>query len=431
MAETLYPQFIDKFFPQLQSIIEKINGKRNTLTYLHKDRLRKEYSADQKWASASVNTTYMAADMVAMDSPLPLKQRPTFAQSNGNLPKVGMKMIKNESQINALNIMKAQGLSDEKIIAKLAADAQICAAGIDEINEYNFLAGLSEGVVIVKDENATDGTGLRLSFNYLSQNSFGVETKDTLSLADIKRVLEKADADGNVIREIWIAKSAYDKLRQTREARELVATYNGQSFTDRTTLPVPTAGRFDEAFADDNNGVTFVKVDRSVLLEKNGKRTPVKPFNANKLIFTIGGQLGALVYSSVAEATNPVVGVRYSTVDEYKLISEYSKTDPFSEITSSQALVLPVIENVDQIYTLDISAAQEVDTTAETADTNDTYVTIWGNKYTKSAFIAAMKAQGISVSYNATDETIIKKVNALSDEDANALKEAVASAIVE
>jgi len=72
MKESLFIEYIRKIFPKLQTIIERINGKRgNQLTYLHKTMLRKEYSADQKWESASVNTTYVAADMVAMDSPLP------------------------------------------------------------------------------------------------------------------------------------------------------------------------------------------------------------------------------------------------------------------------------------------------------------------------------------------------------------------------
>ena len=52
MKESLFIEYIGKIFPKLQTIIERINGKRgNQLTYLHKTMLRKEYSADQKWES--------------------------------------------------------------------------------------------------------------------------------------------------------------------------------------------------------------------------------------------------------------------------------------------------------------------------------------------------------------------------------------------
>lgn len=426
MDTSLFIDYVERFMPRLDNIIEKYNGKRTPPTYYHKERLRTEYSVDQKWESASVNTSYVSADVVAMDSPLPLKMRDTLHTATGKLPKVGLKKTLKESQINAINIMIAQGQNYENVVRKLINDAMSCSVAIDEANEKNFLVGLSNGVVAVPDAD-TDNEALRLSFNYLPENSFNVETKDELELTDIKRVLDKADSDGNTITEIWIAKSTYDKLRQTRAARELVATYNGQTYTDQTSLPVPTSGKFDEAFADDTNGVQFVKVDRTVLSEKNGKRTATKPWNANKLIFTIGGELGALVWGDLAEKTNPSANVSYTTLDQYKLISKYAKLDPLMEVTSGQALVLPVIENVDQIYSLDISNAEEVDTTAEAADSADTYVTIWGAKYNKASFITTMKSMGISISANATDETVIKKVNALSAEEQAALKTAVAS----
>ena len=426
MKESLFIEYVKKIFPKLQTIIEKINGKRNkTLTYLHKTMLRKEYSADQKWESASVNTTYVAADMVAMDSPLPPKARDSVAHANGTLPKVGMKKILRETQINAINIMKAQGASFTNIANKLTNDAVACSVGIDEKNEANFLTALSDGIVIVEDENNT-GTGLRINYNYLPQNCFGVEESGSISSNDIKRVIAKADADGNAITTIALALSTYNKIRQTQWAKELVANYRGQTFDNDTKLPVPSATLFDEAFADDNNGIIFLKIDRTVISEKNGKRNPYKPWNANKLIFLTTQEVGALVWGTLAEVTNPVNGVVYSTVDEYKLISKYSKNDPLQEFTSGQALVLPVIENVDQIYSLDISEAQVVDPTAESSDSTDAAVTVWGQAYKKAEFVAEYnKIANDNLGSKATDAEIIAAVNKLSDYKEKKLKEAV------
>ena len=428
MKESLFIEYIGKIFPKLQTIIERINGKRgNQLTYLHKTMLRKEYSADQKWESASVNTTYVAADMVAMDSPLPPKMRDSIAHANGTLPKVGMKKILRETQINTINIMKAQGAAFTNIANKLTNDAVACSVGIDEKNEANFLTALSDGVVIVEDENNT-GTGLRINFNYLPQNSFGVETAGTISSDDIKRVIAKADADGNSITTIAISLSTYNKMRQEQWAKELVANYRGQTFDSNTKLPVPTATLFDEAFADDNNGITFLKIDRTVISEKNGKRIPYKPWNANKLIFLTTQEVGALVWGTLAEVTNPVAGVIYSTVDEYKLISKYSKNDPLQEFTSGQALVLPVIENVDQIYSLDISEAQTIDSTEEGKDSTDKNITIWGQAYIKANFVAEFnKITGKNLSTTISDDKLIAAVNKLNDADEAKLKKAVES----
>ena len=109
--------------------------------------------------------------------------------------------------------------------------------------------------------------------------------------------------------------------------------------------------------------------------------------------------------------------MKYSTVDSYKLISKYSKNEPsLQEVTSGQALILPVIEDVDQIYML-TTKSEEVDEDAETTDTTDQYTTYKGKKYKKTDLIAALKAVGANVKANSTDETLVKALNALSDED--------------
>ena len=217
-------------------------------------------------------------------------------------------------------------------------------------------------------------------------------------------------------------------MRQTQGAIELVANYRGQTFDSNTKLPVPTASLFDEAFADDNNGVAFLKIDRSIISEKNGKRKPYKPWNQNKLIFLTTEEVGALVCGTLAEKTNPVEGVVYSTVDEYKLISRYRTTEPFTETTSGQALVLSVIENVDQIYSLDISEAQVVDTSAETSDSTDVKITIWGNTYKKPEFVKEFnKITGKNLASTIADDKLIAAVNGLNDFDEAKLKSAVES----
>lgn len=430
MVQSQFVEYIRKIFPRLQNVVDTVNGKRNgdnKRTYLHKSMLRKVYSADQKWSNAAVNTTYVAADMVSMNSPLPIKSRDAIAHANGSLPKIGMKKIMFESDINTVNIMKAQGAEWTNIANKLTSDPIACSVGIDEQNEANFLIGLSNGIVAVEDENNT-GTALRINFGYLPENCFGVETQNELTLDDIKRVLAYADNNGDTIITICIALSTYNKLRQTQGAKELVANYRGQTFDSNTKLPVPTASLFDEAFADDNNGVAFLKIDRSIISEKNGKRKPYKPWNQNKLIFLTTEEVGVLVWGTLAEKTNPVEGVVYSTVDEYKLISRYRTTEPFTETTSGQALVLSVIENVDQIYSLDILEAQAVDTSAETSDSTDVKITIWGNTYKKPEFVKEFnKITGKNLASTIADDKLIAAVNRLNDFDEAKLKSAVES----
>lgn len=441
MNESLFIEFVRRIWPKLSLYVkEKINDTNKTLTYLHKTMLTKVYSPDQKWEGTSANTTYVAADMVAMDSPLSPKKRDSIARSNGELPKIGIKKNLKESQINAINIMRAH-LSNastdaakksvlNRIITRMLDDGTACSIGIDERNEANFLTGLSDGIIIVEgDDDKNTGIGLRVDYGYLPEHSFGVVTTGEVTGDDIERVISKANDDGNSISVIMLALSTYNKMRQSQWAKELAANYQGQTFNNDTKLPVPTSTLFDEAFSDQYNGISFLKIDRSVTYEKNGRRVSYKPWNANKLIFLPSADnVGSFVWGTLAEATNPVNGVEYTTVDEYKLISRYSKTDPLREFTSGQAICLPVIENVDQIYSLDILEAQTVDTTKEGEDSSDVKITIWGVTYKKPEFVTEYnKIAGSNLTPTVSDDKLIAAVNRLSDADEEALKKAVES----
>jgi len=431
MKESLFIQFVMALWPKLALFITtKVNNGKQ-LTYLHKTMLNPVFSVDQKWEGTSANTVYVAADMVAMDSPLPVKKRDSVATSNGKLPKVGMEKKRGETDINTLNLMEAQyqmavnsgnetaaANQKRRIMQRLADDAVYCSVGIDEKNEANFLTALSDGVIAVEDEDNT-GTALRVDFGYdkFPGNHFGVEVLGHIGRDDIERVIDKANAHGDTITTIAIALSTYRAMRKERWARELVASSKGQMFDENTTLSVPNPEAFDEAFAAEFGGIRFLKIDRTVVFEKNGKRNPVKPYNANKLVFLTTEMVGSLVWGTLAEANHPVDGVEYQVVDDYKLISKYSTTGPLIEHTDGQALVIPVIENVDQIYTIDIQNAYVVDEDAEEADTYDSYITIDGKKYTKSEVIAAYNALGknFNVESNISDANLMKAINALSD----------------
>lgn len=416
--ESLFIKYILSFFPKLKTLIEKINGKRNNeLTYLHKDTsiLRRVYSTDNKWEADTVDTSYVAADYVAVDSPVPLKSRDKISTANGKLPKVGMKKFLKESEILALRLMEAQGGQVAEIRRKLAQDPVACSVGVDERNEYALLYGLSNGYVAVRDDDNPKEL-LRIKYQYLEDNKFGInDVNEGLTVADLKECIERASNDGNSIVTFWIGKAMFDELKKAQDARELVANYKGQTYDSNTKLPVPTASMFQEAFLDET-GVTFRIINRTVRLEQDGVKKSVKPWNNNMVIGVCSQMIGALVYGQVAEATNRVAGVTYQQID-YKLISQYSTTDPLRETTAVQAYCLPVIEDVDTIYQIDTTVADpriEVDEEEEKKDTNDEKVTISDQAYKKPEAIAALNGLGATLASDATDKEVIDAYNALA-----------------
>ena len=414
---SLFLKYILSFFPILKTLIEKINGKRkNELTYLHKDTsiLRRVYSPDNKWEADTVDTSYVAADYVAVDSPVPLKSRDKISTASGKLPKIGMKKTLKESEILALRLMEAQGGQTAEIRRKLAQDPVACNVGVDERNEYALLYGLSNGYVAIRDEDNPKEL-LRITYRYLEDNILGINSlNDGITVADLKNCIERASSDGNTIVQFWISKTKFDALKKSQDARELVANYRGQTYDSQTKLPVPNASVFQEAFLDET-GVSFRIINRTVRLEQDGVKKSVKPWNNNMIIGVCSNMIGALVYGQVAEATNRVAGVEYQQID-YKLISQYSTTDPLRETTAIQAYCLPVIEDVDTIYQIDTTKADpvvEVDKEEETKDATDVKVTISGQAYKKPEAIATLNGLGATLASDASDKDVIDAYNAL------------------
>ena len=324
--------------------------------------------------------------------------------------------------------MKAKGTAFAQVISKMTNDAVSCVTGIDERNEATFLKGLSEGITLVEDEDNV-GVGIRVNYNYLDANKYGVAVKwgeaGFTPVSDIAHVLSKISDDQNDCTVIALSLAQYNLMRRSDEGRQLAANYASQVVLENSVLPVPTPQKFDEAFAAEYGGVKFLKINRTVTIEKDGKRKKIRPWNDNKIVFLPSEEVGALVYGTLAEETNPVTGVVYTKANEYVLVSKYSKNDPLQEYTSSQALCLPVIEGVDEIYQMDVTEAQAVDPTKEALDADDTKVSVWDETYTKSEVIAALNEMGYKTSAFIGDAKLIARINELSDEEEAKLKESL------
>ncbi|MDO4691893.1 MAG: major capsid protein [Porphyromonadaceae bacterium] len=425
MKESLFSEISKKWLPVISKIDERINGKKKELVYLHKTMLRPEFSIDQRYTTAGVDTTYVAADFVDPNSPLPIKRRDSLEASSGELPTIGMKMVLNRRQINDINLMISRKVASEEVVKKVINDALRCTVGMQEQLEYSFLEGLSNGVVGVLDTNT--GRMIRIDYGYKASNMYGASVpwggNGATPIDDIVRVLSVARGT----RYIMLSKMAYNTLRRSRQARELVAGSSGITVVETSQLPLPTPNRFDEAFREEY-GVEFIVVDRTVYREVNGKRVAIEPWAKEKVVFLQSDKVGALVYGSLPEEDAEIAGVDKSKPMPYALLRKYSTLEPYTEVTDIMGVVAPIIEGAHDIFVLDIAEAKEVDTNAESSDGGDTKITIAGQAYTKSEVIKALKAIiGGNIPANIGDDKLILKINELSDEDEAKLMEVIKS----
>lgn len=371
MKASLFLEYIDKYFRLVVGkITEKFNDSKQEQPLLHKSMLTEEYSADLTWGSTEINHSVVAADVVALDSSLPLKSRAKMGNASGKLPKLGLKMRKGEKHISDINVMVARGTDEATIAAKIFDDTTKVIKAIDVRTEIMFLEGLSTGFCLVESDEENTGTGIRVDFGYKDENKFVCLAKkwgETGSTPqdDVQQLFDKANEDGNSITHVYMSKRYFDLFRHSEQGKLLVANYNNVIITDKTLLPVPSRQTFLDALADEY-GATFHYINSVFKVElADGSKKKVSPWKEANIVGVPSDNVGRLVYGTLAEETNPVEAVNYQKSGSHILVSKYSKTDPLEEFTAAQSLCLPVIDGADGIYTLTADTEAEANASAE------------------------------------------------------------------
>lgn len=358
MNASLFLEYIDKYFRLVVGkITEKFNDKSKEQTLLHKTMLTEEYSADLTWGATELNNSVVAADVVALDSSLPLKSRSKISNASGKLPKIGVKMHKGEKLITDINVMVARGADEAAIAAKIFDDTTKVIKSVDIRKEIMFLEALSTGTCLVEDDEENTGTGIRVEFGYKDENTFAClggswGASDETPQDDLQQLFDKAHEDSNSISHVYLSKKYFDRFRHSKQGKLLVANFNNAVVTNLDLLPVPSRATFLEALADEY-GATFHIVNSVFKVEKSdGTKVNVKPWREGNVVGVPSDVVGRLVYGTLAEETNPVSGVNYQKSGSHVLVSKYSKTDPLEEFTAAQAICLTVIDGADSIYVL-------------------------------------------------------------------------------
>jgi hypothetical protein len=362
MQSSLFPQIVEKYLSLVVGkITEKYNDKSQESALLYRSMLQQEYSPDLSWASTTLNHSIVAADVVALDSSLPLKKRDVITTASGKVAKIGVKYHKTESDITNLNIMIARGGSEATLAAKVLEDTTKAVKAIHVRNEILFEEALSSGECLVANNDGVEG--VRVSFGYLDENQFKALTKawgDTAAtpIDDIEQMFTKANEDGNSIGSVYLSKDYFNKLRKSEQAKILAATYSGYVITNAKNLPTPTNAVMLAALADEF-GVEFHLVDGSFKTQSHdGTNKTVKPWVQANVVAVPSDIVGRFVYGTLAEETNPVEKVSYTKSDSFILLSKYSTTDPLVETTAGQAICLPVIDDASSIYVLHADEVQ-------------------------------------------------------------------------
>ena len=355
---SIFSAYVDKYFKGfIGKFTELWNGKKQEQTYLYPSMLTQEYTPDLTWNSTSLNNSIVAADVVAMDSPLPLKKRGTLTRASGEVAKIGIKKSLKEKEISDVMVMQSKGQQEADIARRILNNVPKVIGGIHTRLEIMFEQGLSEGFILVADDNM-EGLGIRVDFGYKDDNTFHAlaaawsDATNATPLSDIRQMFDAASANSDTISDMYLSEQYFNLMRKTNEVKELVANNNNQVIISASTLPLPNRQKTLDALADEF-GATFHIVNNSYKVEaKNGAQTTVKPWAQANIVGVPSTTVGRLVYGTLAEDMNRVAGVTYQKSD-FMLVSEYSHNEPsLEEFTAAQALAMPVIDDGEHVYVL-------------------------------------------------------------------------------
>lgn len=355
ITKSLFAEYVDKYFPGVvKSYTEKWNGQRKEEQHLLPEMSTEEYSADMTFTSTSLNHSVVAADVVSLSSPLPLKQRGSIGKATGVIPKIGLKFSINEKELSDLMVMGARGAKEQEIVRKVLNDVPNAIKGVDVRNEILFEQGLSTGVIAVEDDKNT-GVAIRLDFGYKAENIVSSTlpwgNAGYTPATDTAKMFAAADAAGNKIGVLLISKKYFDLFRSSEEGKLMSANFRQLTYTASTKLPQPSRQQMIDAMADEY-GCEIVVVNTTCQYEKNGQKKSYKPWEQANVVGIPQKKIARVVYGTLVEEARPVDGVSYEKSGNYILVSKFAHNEPLEEFTAAQALCLPVIDDVDQIYLL-------------------------------------------------------------------------------
>jgi len=137
--------------PVVLAIQETFNGENTQPDYSFRRDLGKRYSPDATYKTMGYDNGLVAADIVALDSPLPIKSRPPVQEAGGLVPKIGTERSMNETDRRQLRLMLRAARNESDLLrvqSLLFNNVRAVYGGVLEQIEWRKLQGESQGFFV-------------------------------------------------------------------------------------------------------------------------------------------------------------------------------------------------------------------------------------------------------------------------------------------
>lgn len=259
-----------------------------------------------------------------------------------------------------LQLRDSRHITDEavknELIDLLWNNTRTAVNGIESRLDLIFLSALSnEGKFIFNATNNPEG-GVRGEIDYKQPagNIGKATTKWTDAnidsvdpMEDIQAILDVAD-DVTVLDRILISPAKMSYLCRSKKMKQMIFG------TDRSSSILTMAAI--NQYMEQNEYPTFTKIRRKVRVRTTGNNFDyLTPFNGDNLVFVPAGKIGTIQNSYTDSELNPEADVTYSMYGRIRILEYFlgkTKGTRHGEYTEAESLSLPVITEINNIYTL-------------------------------------------------------------------------------
>lgn len=329
-----------------------------------------KFSPTLTWKSLEGDTGIpVAADVVSFNSSAPKKTRQVVSRLTGDIPKIEISRVKEESDLNEYNQLMhyaridPNGAAQQQLLDWIYNDVEFCFTGVNARLEWLALQALSLGkIALSKTNNAGIVTESVVDFLVPSGNKSGVAVTWTsghsasgVPITNIKAIVKAAKTAGYPVKYMLMDQDTFDVMVLQDSVIKFCANWVLQA---TSTALSPTLTQVNSALTAAGLP-TIVIVDSYVAIElETGVRTTVAPWTTGVVTFvpdlTVGNTYHAPLADELVTDTTATKAKR-----GHVLIKKYSLEEPsIQEVTKGMANAFPVWASAQRcylMYTLDTS----------------------------------------------------------------------------
>lgn len=307
----------------------------------------------------------VAADVVAFDSRAPRKGRPTPGKITGDIPKIEIARVKQESDLNQYRMLLAsvqqavnasvRAQAMRRLIDWMYEDGKFCLDGVNARLEWLAKQAISNGKYSLNITNNAGGivTKVDIDFGVPSANraNAAVDWSTTATakpITDIKNRQKAARAKGYRLSFAWMEQDTFDKMAATEEVQKAAASYVAISLDMQVTPSVEAVNR-----ALSGMGLPQIIIwDNYMDVEsKAGSHTTVSGWEEGNVAFTRERIIGDTWNTTTADG---FVTIDESTkaYNDFVLVKAFAEQDPITVVTKGVAYATPVLRGANHIHIL-------------------------------------------------------------------------------